>query len=110
MFLGNTFVFIQFQGKDHIDKATRELVLTVLVAVGILGVIFLVTLQKVNEPLIENGREIVVKNDDAISAFKNAIKLFITSDMLLLSVTFLYTGSNRYHFFLFFLLFPKSFK
>lgn len=96
MFFGNLFVFYQFQGKDHIDKTTRELVLTVLIAVAILGVIFLCTLQRVSHPFIENTRDAelddIKDSDSVIGAFQNAIKLFITREMLLLSVTFLYTG------------------
>lgn len=97
MFFGNLFVFYQFQGKDHIDKSTRELVLTVLIAVAILGVIFLCTLQKVKHPFVENARDIELDNnkedsDSVIGAFRNAIKLFLTREMLLLSITFLYTG------------------
>lgn len=96
MFFGNLFVFYQFQGKDHIDKETRELVLTVLIAVAILGVIFLCTLQKVKHPFAENARDTELDgdkdSDSVIGAFRNAIKLFVTREMLLLNITFLYTG------------------
>lgn len=100
MFFGNLFVFYQFQGKDHIDKATRELVLTVLISVAILGIIFLCTLQKVMHPFVENACEaeldINKNNENVIGAFQNAIKLFLTRDMLLLSITFLYTGKSYF--------------
>lgn len=94
MFFGNLFVFYQFDGDETIQKKTRELVLTVLIAVAILGVIFLTTLQRVHPPIIENGREADIDpvNDSIVGAFKNAIKLFFTREMLLLSITFLYTG------------------
>lgn len=96
MFFGNLFVFYQFQGKDQIDKATRELVLTVLIAVAILGVIFLCTLQKVKHQFAESARDTELDSnkdsDGVIGAFRNAIKLFVTREMLLLSITFLYTG------------------
>lgn len=99
MFFGNLFVFYQFQGKEQIDKATRELVLTVLIAVAILGVIFLCTLQKVKHPFVENARDTELDSskdsDSVIGAFRNAIKLFVTREMLLLSITFLYTGKVK---------------
>lgn len=99
MFFGNLFVYYQFQGKDHIDKATRELVLTVLIAVAILGVIFLCTLQKVKQSCSESVRDVELDCDkdsnSIIGAFQNAIKLFFTKEMLLLSTTFMYTGKYQ---------------
>lgn len=97
MFFGNLFVYYQFQGKDHIDESTRQMVFTVLIAVAILGVIFLATLRRVNHPFLDSGatdRELdyATENTSIIGAFKSAINLFLTRDMLLLNVTFLYTG------------------
>lgn len=97
MLIGNLFVFFQFQGKDHIDKSTRFSVFIVLTAIAIVGVIFLGLLQRVHhtyENAADGDRDLEYKPRDnsAISAFKNAIKLFLTHDMLLLSITFLYTG------------------
>jgi len=97
MFFGNLFVYYQFQGKDHIDEDTRRIVFTALIAVAILGVIFLGTLQRVNHPFLNNGSpdsELTYASESTsiVGAFKNAIKLFLTKDMLLLNITFLYTG------------------
>lgn len=97
MLIGNLFVFYQFQGKDHIDESTRSSVFIVLTAVAIVGVIFLGLLRRVHhtyETTADGDRDLDYKPRDnsAISAFKNAIKLFFTRDMLLLSITFLYTG------------------
>lgn len=96
MLIGNLFVFFQFQGKDHIDESTRSSVFIVLTAVAIVGVIFLGLLQRVHHTYEDTGhdRDLDYKPRDnsAISAFKNAIKLFLTREMLLLSITFLYTG------------------
>lgn len=102
MFLGNLFVYFQFQGKTHIDLGTRQLVFGVLIAVAVIGIIFLATLRQSKEG---NSIENIDKNDsndsqqDGITdAFKKAIKLFFTPRMLLLSMTFIYTGkaSNRF--------------
>lgn len=96
MFFGNLFVYFQFQGKDHIDEATRRLVFIVLIIVAVLGVFVLATLQRVSHPFIANG-DITAEQDyeadaSVVGAFKNAIDLFFTKEMLLLSTTFLYTG------------------
>lgn len=105
MFFGNLFVYFQFQGKVHIDAGTRELLFGVLISVAVIGVVFLATLraQDVASP-IPTGEEHLQKSADesadetpirevtVMSAFRDAIKLFCTKEMLLLSVTFLYTG------------------
>lgn len=101
MFFGNLFVYFQFQG-THIDEGTRQVVFSVLIAVAILGVVFLATLKNhehfeaiaPNDPDFQEPelRETLVEN--AVREFKAAIKLFTTRDMLLLSLTFLYTGER----------------
>ena len=98
MFLGNLFVYFQFQGKDHIDEGTRRLVFSVLIAVAVLGVIFLGTLQRVSHSYTGDASpqdsELETASQTIVGAFKNAINLFLTKEMLLLSVTFLYTGQS----------------
>jgi hypothetical protein len=99
MFFGNLFVYFQFQGKDHIDEATRTLVFSVLIGVGILGFIFLTALRPVDDIRVVNGSD--SKADDELDnsssgvmfAFKNSVDLFFTREMLLLSLTFFYTGN-----------------
>lgn len=98
LFLGNLFVYFQFQGKTHIDLATRQLVFGVLIGVAVIGIIFLATLRKSSPSVhrsIENIRKEEIQDgeqDGIIEAFKKALKLFFTSRMLLLSLTFIYTG------------------
>lgn len=98
MFLGNLFVYFQFQGKTHIDLGTRQLVFGVLIAVAIIGVIFLATLRQSSqrEHSIENidKEDSNAEQDGMTEAFKKAIKLFFTPRMLLLSLTFIYTGEG----------------
>lgn len=99
MFLGNLFVYFQFQGKTHIDLNTRQLVFGVLIGVAIIGVIFLATLRRSSQKErnsienIEKEDTTEVEPDGMIGAFKKAIKLFFTPRMMLLSLTFIYTGT-----------------
>lgn len=98
MFLGNLFVYIQFQGKTEIDAGTRHVVFGVLIALAIVGIIFLLTLRNV-EPQV-SPTEIVGDTEKVelpepsgpMEALKGAVKLFCTKEMLILSITFFYTG------------------
>lgn len=100
MFFGNLFVYFQFQDKTHIEEGTRQVVFSVLIAVAVLGVIFLTTLKNPKHletisaesptDLQDNASESLMEN--VVHEFKQALRLFSTRDMLLLSVTFLYTG------------------
>lgn len=97
MFSGNLFVYFMFQGKTHIDEGTRQLVFSVLIAVAVLGVIFLATLKNHRlfsdpESIEDDSNRGQSRLDNVVQEFKSAVKLFTTRDMLLLSVTFLYTG------------------
>lgn len=100
MFFGNLFVFFQFQGKTHIDQETRTLVFSVLIAVGILGFIFLAVLRPIPQIQVVHAND---SDDDREEeeqssltgmwiAFKSSIRLFCTKEMIFLSLTFFYTG------------------
>ncbi|KAF5273713.1 hypothetical protein FQA39_LY07403 [Lamprigera yunnana] len=93
MFIGNLFVFFQFQGLTHIGKDTRTIVISVLGSIAIAGTIILIFLPRPN--LHENEDDavnVVEESSGPVAAFKNATKLFVTKDMLLLSIAFFYTG------------------
>ncbi|XP_005183104.1 UNC93-like protein MFSD11 isoform X1 [Musca domestica] len=94
MFFGNLFVYYEFQNKDQIDYQTRSLVIGVLTGVAVLGVIFLATLRYVpdNSTVDTELRQPQTPWDSARVAFRSAGQLFMTRDMLLLSMAFLYTG------------------
>lgn len=102
MFFGNLFVYFQFQGKTHIDEQTRTLVFSVLIGVGILGFFFLTALRPLEDNRVVHANDI--ESDDELErassgvtmAFKNSINLFFTKEMLLLSLTFFYTGKSIY--------------
>ncbi|CRK93330.1 CLUMA_CG006871, isoform A [Clunio marinus] len=98
MFFGNLFVFFQFQGKSHIDQTTRTLVFSVLIGVGVLGFFFLTALRPIHEQRVVDAIEGDVDDEldnpsnDVRAAFRNSVNLFFTKEMLLLSLTFFYTG------------------
>ncbi|CAD6993703.1 unnamed protein product [Ceratitis capitata] len=98
MFFGNIFVYYQFQAKEHIDADTRNVVIGVLTAVAILGIVFLAALRPMPDNSVGTSEAQRQEQQNrtgwgsAVYAFKSAGKLFITRDMLLLSVAFLYTG------------------
>ena len=99
MFFGNLFVFFQFQGKNHIDEATRTLVFSVLIGVGIIGFFFLIALRPLQDTRVVNGTdnevddELDSRSSGVLIAFKSSVNLFFTKEMLLLSLTFFYTGN-----------------
>ncbi|KAF2897951.1 hypothetical protein ILUMI_08226 [Ignelater luminosus] len=88
MFIGNIFVFFQFQGLSHIDQGTRSLVIWVLLVVSIVGIVFIIILPRPNP----DPNAVEQPNRGPVEALKDAGKLFITKKMLLLTVTFFYTG------------------
>ncbi|KAF9806441.1 hypothetical protein SFRURICE_001236 [Spodoptera frugiperda] len=96
MFFGNLFVFIKFQGKTQIDAETRNVVFGALTGVCAVGLVFLMLLRPAKRmPNIEDAKGEIVTHEvqeSPLDAFKGALKLFCTRDMLLLSVTFIYTG------------------
>lgn len=97
MLMGNLFVYFQFQGKEHIDESTRRLVFIVLISVAIVGVIFFCALQRIRNTCNgdEHDRELDYDSNSngIVDAFVKAIRLFFTRNMLLLCITFLYTGN-----------------
>lgn len=105
MFFGNLFVYFQFQGKTHIEEGTRRLVFSVLIAVAVLGVLFLATLKNPKHFEVVSSTDPELDDletppqspmENVVQEFKSAIKLFTTRDFLLLSVAFLYTGEYRF--------------
>jgi hypothetical protein len=98
MFFGNLFVYFQFQGKTHIDEQTRTLVFSVLIAVGIVGFFFLTALRPIQETRVTHANDVEADDElespssGVVAAFKNSVNLFFTKEMLLLSLTFFYTG------------------
>uniref|UniRef100_A0A1A9WHT8 UNC93-like protein MFSD11 n=1 Tax=Glossina brevipalpis TaxID=37001 RepID=A0A1A9WHT8_9MUSC len=95
MFFGNLFVYFAFRNKSHIDEQTRLFVIIVLSAVGFIGVVFLIALIRVpdNSEMADTDTNIPQSGwASAWYAFVSSAKLFITRDMILLTLTFVYTG------------------
>ncbi|CAH1961919.1 unnamed protein product [Acanthoscelides obtectus] len=90
LFIGNLFVYFAFKGKDKIDKQTRHIVIWTLFAIGVAGLALILFLPRPTKEEEEDEEpEVQVGPWEAL---KGAGKLFITCDMLMLSVAFLYTG------------------
>ncbi|PSN49745.1 hypothetical protein C0J52_08485, partial [Blattella germanica] len=89
MFFGNLFVYFKFQGKTHIDSETRTIVFIVLLVVAAIGIVFLLLLRPAQSPDGELARR---EDGGPMNALKRAFALLVTKEMLLLSITFFYTG------------------
>ncbi|KAF2360769.1 Ion channel regulatory protein UNC-93 [Trinorchestia longiramus] len=87
MVFGNLFVFFQFRGQDVIDKHTRMIVFSGLTVVSVIGLVVLLFLPR---PGVGAGRADSVGSPT--QQLLKSIMLFRTKEMLLLSVTFFYTG------------------
>ena len=94
MFIGNIFVYFQFQDKD-LDLSTINVVFIVMSVVSAVGVGFLFTLRppkiEVNDSTGQPNNSEKEKKS-GVEALKKSFKLFATKEMLLLVVTFFYTG------------------
>jgi preprotein translocase subunit SecG len=93
MFFGNLFVYFKFQGKTHIDAYTRLSVFIVLLVIAAIGLVFLLLLQPAQSADGEMERRDV---GGPLNALRRAFTLLITKEMILLSVTFFYTGKLTY--------------
>ncbi|UYV71238.1 MFSD11 [Cordylochernes scorpioides] len=110
MLLGNLFVFLELQGVSKIDETTRQLVYGVLTGVCLIGIVLLVFLRGGRPGEVPEKTESEHSKDDceipegipepALPAKKETLgqsivksfKLLKTPPMMLLSLTFFYTG------------------
>ncbi|XP_058827381.1 UNC93-like protein MFSD11 isoform X2 [Topomyia yanbarensis] len=92
MFFGNLLVFFLFQGKMHIDKNTRTLVFSILASIAVIGIGLLSALKVSNSSLRPTDDGIPEVHQSPKQAFISAVRLFKTTRMLMLSVSFVYTG------------------
>ncbi|XP_076299111.1 UNC93-like protein MFSD11 isoform X1 [Lasioglossum baleicum] len=103
---GNLFVYFMFQD-PKIGAPVRTLVFSVLTGLAIAGTCLLATLRRTSQRLVLGEAEGVSSADRELQipeparekpwlaawkAFQDAFSLFLTPKMLLLSLTFIYTG------------------
>lgn len=91
MLFGNLFVYIKFDGQDHIEKDVRNFVIWVLSGLAMAGVVVFVLLPnppKLSEDAVQTEEPI----PGPLQVFKDAMKLFVTPRMLMLSLAFFYSG------------------
>ena len=87
IFIGNIFVYFMFAGEQFISTSVRTTVGIVLLSITGAGVLVMFLLRPT--PWVT---DIITRNESPTEALRNSGRLFITKDMLMLSVTFLYTG------------------
>ncbi|KAF7270621.1 hypothetical protein GWI33_016417 [Rhynchophorus ferrugineus] len=94
MFIGNMFVFFAFKNKDTIDSSTRQVVVWTLSAIALVGIAVMVFFPKPpkKDESDNSPDDRVEAPSGPVEALKGAVRLFLTTNMLLLCVTFIYTG------------------
>ncbi|XP_035210006.1 UNC93-like protein MFSD11 [Stegodyphus dumicola] len=94
LLFGNIFVYFQFQGLSEIDERSRFVVYGVLLGISLAGVSLLLCLRSSTSDsatltdLTSTGSE----NVGALVELKKAFTLFKSKEMILLAITFIYTG------------------
>ena len=86
-FIGNTFAYFMFRGEEYITSHTRTMVGVVLLSITAAGVLAMLLLKK--SPWVPEASP---ETESPAQAFKAAGRFFMTREMLLLSVTFFYSG------------------
>ncbi|XP_028150073.1 UNC93-like protein MFSD11 [Diabrotica virgifera virgifera] len=95
MIVGNIIVLCSFSGKEKINRNTRILLLTILAGACAVGLVIMLFLPK-HKPKEKDSKDSGVIGP--VDSILNALKLFCTRNMLLLSCLFLY-GGLEYAFF-----------
>lgn len=89
MFFGNIFVYFQFEGEKDISADTRTVVFIVLGVLAAIGIGFFLILRPARS---QSGDVVANAQSSPLQALKDSLKLFATRDMILLTLTFFYTG------------------
>jgi len=88
--LGNAFVFFEMRGKDDFGQSERHLIVGVLLVVCAIGASLFLAMRPT--PWVLHQREDQQPADTPVSAFKRSWQLLWTPRMLLLCLTFAYSG------------------
>ncbi|XP_075212852.1 UNC93-like protein MFSD11 [Lycorma delicatula] len=89
--IGNLYTYYKFEGKTRIDGPTRRNVLYVLGGLAGVSVIMFLFLRPIRK-LQLNSESAIQAKDGPIQAFKKTWSMFLSKNMLILSITFIYTG------------------
>ncbi|XP_061248708.1 UNC93-like protein MFSD11 isoform X2 [Bos javanicus] len=104
LFFGNLYIYFAWQGKTQISESDRRTVFIALTVISLVGTVLFFLIRK---PDSENVLGEDESSDDqdldinespqsnmtkAVDAFKKSLKLCVTKEMLLLSITTAYTG------------------
>ncbi|KAJ1130296.1 hypothetical protein NDU88_008650 [Pleurodeles waltl] len=106
LFFGNLYIYLSWKGKPHISEAERKPVFIALTVISLVGTVLLfiirnpdsfrsaaeVEVSEGNQSMEANSVPVLSNVSKALDAFKRSVKLFITKEMLLLSVSIAYTG------------------
>ncbi|XP_041072506.1 UNC93-like protein MFSD11 isoform X1 [Carcharodon carcharias] len=103
LLFGNLYIYLAWKGEKHISDHNRRTVFTALTVIsGVGSVLFLLIRKPASEVLAaeedrcDDESDTVLQPQEqrsqAIDAFRSAIRIFFTKDMLLLSITIAYTG------------------
>lgn len=88
-------MFFTFQGLEHIGEKTRRIVILVLSAIAAIGIVVLILLPPIKRD--ESDEDTIEEvHMGPIETLKGSAKLFVTKRMLLLCITFFYTGNRNY--------------
>ncbi|XP_067137133.1 UNC93-like protein MFSD11 [Centruroides vittatus] len=91
LLFGNLFVFFEFKGEEIIQIHTINIVFGGLLGVCCFGTILFFALRATTSTTVAITGD-SSDNEGPIRAFVRAFRLFKTLDMILLSITFFYTG------------------
>ncbi|KAM5307542.1 UNC93-like protein MFSD11 isoform 1-T1 [Glossophaga mutica] len=104
LFFGNLYIYFAWQGKTQISESDRRTVFIALTVISLVGTVLFFLIRKPDSESILGEDE---SSDDqdlevnesaqnnmtkAADAFKKSLKLCVTKEMLLLSITTAYTG------------------
>ncbi|XP_047687950.1 UNC93-like protein MFSD11 isoform X2 [Prionailurus viverrinus] len=104
LFFGNLYIYFAWQGKTQISESDRRTVFIALTVISLVGtVLFFLIRQPESENVLgedessddqdlevnESAQNTMAK---AVDAFRKSLKLCVTREMLLLSITTAYTG------------------
>ncbi|XP_014372745.1 UNC93-like protein MFSD11 [Alligator sinensis] len=103
LFFGNLYIYLAWQGKTHISEGDRRTVFIALTVISLVGTVLFFLIRKPEESNTQEGEDSTNENlgdasssqskmTRAVDAFKRSMKLCLTKEILLLSITTAYTG------------------